>query len=100
MIIVILLVKDWHDVYNQFKRTAAWYKKKYGNMPVIIFDNVNRLATTHPEILKTLQDGAKDAIDKKEFMTVFVSSDGLAPTQLKGKYSFQTFIESKLVVRK
>ena len=55
-------------------------------MPVIVFDNVNRLAAENPGILKILQEGAKDAIDDRAFITVFVSSDSLAPTQLESKY--------------
>ena len=57
-------------------------------MPVIVFDNVNRLAKHHPEILEVLQEGAKDAVDDRAFITVFVSSDGLAPTQLESKHYF------------
>jgi hypothetical protein len=72
-------------VYDQFKSTAQWYKKEYGKMPVIVFDNVNRLAKDNPKMLEILQEGAKDAIVGRKFITVFVSSDGLAPAQLQSK---------------
>lgn len=55
---------------------------------MIVFDNVNRLAKHHPEILEVLQEGAKDAVDDRALITVFVSSDGLAPTQLESKHHF------------
>lgn len=70
-------------MYSQFKETAAWYKNKFGKMPVIVFDNVNYLAEKNPDILEVIQKGAKQAIDDRAFITVFVSSDGLAPTQLE-----------------
>ena len=51
-------------------------------MPVIVFD-VNYLAGKNPDILEVIQKGAKQAIDDRAFITVFVSSDGLAQLNLK-----------------
>jgi AAA+ ATPase superfamily predicted ATPase len=82
--VAYVLADGWYGVYSKFKTTAAWYRQKYGKAPVLIFDNINRLAAKHSDILEILQDGAKDAADNRAFITVFVSSDGLAPVLLKG----------------
>jgi len=72
----------WEVVFNQFKQTAAAYKKEHGKCPVLVFDDVNRLAHDAPSILKVLQGAAKNAVSANTFTVVFVTSDGLAPAQI------------------
>jgi hypothetical protein len=76
-------------VYEQFEKSAAIYKLKHGKVPVIVIDNINRLANDTKndgqEILEILQEGARDGVSESIFTTVFVTSDGTAPTQLRGK---------------
>jgi len=55
---------------------------------VIVIDNINRLANNAPEILEILQEGAKDAVGSGLFTAVFVSSDGSAPSQMRGNFGF------------
>ena len=69
-------------MYKQFKVTAAAYKKKTGECPTLVIDNINRLAQKEPEILDILQEGARDAVSANTFTVVFVTSDGLAPKQI------------------
>jgi hypothetical protein len=52
---------------------------------VLVIDNADRLANTHPDILQTLQWGAEDAICNRAFILVFVSSDGPAAQQLESQ---------------
>ena len=54
-------------------------KKKYGKMPVLIFDNVNKVTD---QDLETLQDYAKRVSDSRKATIVFVSSDGRVPQQV------------------
>ena len=76
---------DWYEAYKKFKDYAAWYRKKYNKVPVIVIDDVNRLAIDNPEILRILQEGAKTAVSGSNvlYTTVFVTSDGAAPSQMK-----------------
>ncbi len=67
-----------------FEKYAIEYKKKYGCVPVLIFDNCDSLATKDPKMLETLQDTAKRAIDDSVWVTVFVASVGIAPEQMEG----------------
>ena len=53
-----------------------------------MIDNINKLAEQDPALLRLLQDGAKDAVGSGLFKTVFVTSDGAAPTQLMGDVPF------------
>ena len=55
---------------------------------MIVIDNINRLANDAPEILKILQEGAKDAVVSELFTAVFVTSDGSAPSQMRGNFGF------------
>ena len=48
----------------------------------MVIDNANRIAEQTPQILKFLQDYAKDAADTKWITFVFVMSDG--PLLLQG----------------
>lgn len=55
---------------------------------MIVIDNINRLANKAPEILDILQEGAKDAVGSGLFTAVFVTSDGSAPSQMRGSFCF------------
>ena len=67
-----------------FKRASAVYKKKYGKPTVIVYDNVDRLIHTNPEILDILQEDAKDNADDREYIAVFVCNE--VPERMKCKY--------------
>jgi len=54
-------------------------------VPVLIIDNVNRLAQKQPKLLDLLQDYAKDTVDNGTVSVVFVSSDGRIPGRMSGK---------------
>ena len=86
-IIDLNVALDWMIVYRKFKLYADWYRKKHGKAPVLVVDNINRLAKKAPEVLETLQEGAKDAVGSGLFKAVFVTSDGSAPTQMQGFFS-------------
>jgi hypothetical protein len=81
-------VLSWDDVYDTFKKYADWYRRENNRAPVIVIDNINRLANNAPEILEILQEGAKDAVGSGLFTAVFVSSDGSAPSQMRGNFGF------------
>ena len=78
----------WEYAFNQFEKYANWYRKENNIAPVIVIDNINRLANDAPEILKILQEGAKDAVGSGLFTAVFVTSDGSAPSQMRGNFGF------------
>ena len=61
---------------DAFKRSAEVYKKKHSKPPVIIFDNIGRLAHKNSEILDILQDDAKDNANDRKYIAVFISSEG------------------------
>ena len=88
IIVHLILVLSWDDVYDTFKKYADWYRKENNRAPVIVIDNINRLANDAPEILKILQEGAKDAVVSELFTAVFVTSDGSAPSQMRGNFGF------------
>ena len=69
-----------------FKRAGAVYKAKNGKPPVIVYDNISRLVHKNPEILDILQDDAKDNADDREYVAVFVSSEGKVPRRMECKY--------------
>ena len=75
---------SWERVLITFEKYAIDFKKKYGCVPVLIFDNCDSLATKDPKMLETLQDTAKRAIDDSVWVTVFVASVGIAPEQMEG----------------
>jgi hypothetical protein len=76
----------WERVLLTFEKYAIDYKKKYGLVPVLIFDNCDSLANKDPKILEILQDTAKTAIDDSTWITVFITSVGHAPEQMEGEY--------------
>lgn len=64
---------------------AAAFKKTHGRPPILIIDDINRLAQRHPKELEVLQDDAKDWADTKQLIIVFVSSEGNGPRLLQGR---------------
>ena len=78
-------------VFQDFCIQAKKYQQKTGCPPVLVIDNVNRLALWNPKLLHHLQDIAKDAADDRIFVTVFITSEGLAPIQMLGKLDFFSF---------
>jgi len=75
---------SWERVLITFQKYAIDFKKTYGSVPVLIFDNCDLLANRDPQVLETLQDTAKRAIDDSTWITVFVASIGNAPEQMEG----------------
>ncbi|RPA90978.1 hypothetical protein L873DRAFT_1820191 [Choiromyces venosus 120613-1] len=62
------------EVFKEFDNQAKVFKKNKGRSPVLVLDNINRLAEANPKLLNILQDMAKDAADDGLFITVFVTS--------------------------
>ena len=81
-------MSSWDNVYDTFKKYADWYRKENNRAPVIVFDNISRLANDAPEILDILQEGAKDAVESGLFTAVFVTYDGPATSQMRGNFGF------------
>ena len=89
---------SWERVLITFQKYALDFKKKYGRVPVLIFDNCDALARKDPKMLETLQDMAKTAIDDSKWITVFVGSVGEATEQMEGKSSFRRLMESNPIL--
>jgi len=71
---------------NDFRLAAARYKARHhGSCAVLIIDNVDLLAQSHPGLLRMLQGIAKKAADKRLYKVIFVASDGVAPVAMKGE---------------
>lgn len=64
---------------------AEAFKKKYGRPPVLIIDDINKLAKENPRELEHLQDYAKLWADSRSLIVAFVSSEGNGPRLLQGK---------------
>jgi hypothetical protein len=75
---------SWERVLMTFQNYAIDFKKRYGCVPVLIFDNCDALAKRDQKMLETLQDTAKTAIDDSTWITVFIGSVGEAPEQMEG----------------
>jgi hypothetical protein len=75
---------SWERVIITFEKYAIEFKKRFGSVPVLIFDNCDSLANKDPKMLEILQDTAKTAIDDSTWITVFVTSVGNAPEQMEG----------------
>ena len=88
IIVHLILVLSWDDVYDTFKKYADWYRKENNRASVIVIDNINILAKKAPEILEILQGGAKAAVGSGLYTAVFVTSDGSAPSQMRGNFGF------------
>ncbi|CAG8662707.1 783_t:CDS:2, partial [Ambispora leptoticha] len=78
-------VSKWERAIKAFKRAGAVYKAKHNKPPVIVYDNVSRLAHKNPEILDILQDDAKDNADDRKYIAVFVSSEGSVPRRMESR---------------
>ncbi|CAG8657006.1 7705_t:CDS:2, partial [Acaulospora colombiana] len=61
------------------------YKKKNHKPPVIIYDNMSRIVKENAKILDILQDDAKDNADDREYIAVFVSSEGSVPRRMESR---------------
>ncbi|CAF4391179.1 unnamed protein product, partial [Rotaria sp. Silwood2] len=68
---------------HYFQTKDFFDDKKYGCVPVLILDNCDTLANKDPKVLEILQDTAKTAIDDSSWITVFVTSVGIAPEQME-----------------
>jgi len=68
-----------------FELAAARYKARRGSYAVLIIDNTNTIAQYNLELLRTLQEMAKDAVDKLRYKVVFVTSDGMALTAMESE---------------
>ncbi|CAF4738341.1 unnamed protein product [Rotaria sp. Silwood1] len=77
--------ESWERVLVTFEKYAIDFKKRYGCVPVLIFDNCDSLANKDKKMLEILQDTAKTAIDDSTWVTIFVGSAGEAPEQMEGK---------------
>ncbi|RHZ44891.1 hypothetical protein Glove_707g40 [Diversispora epigaea] len=75
--------EKWKRAFDTFKRISAVYRAKHGKPPVIIYDNINRLIPEYSNILDFLQDDAKDNADDREYIAVFVCSDGSVPRRMR-----------------
>ncbi|CAF0853079.1 unnamed protein product [Adineta ricciae] len=87
---------SWERVLISFQQYALDFKKRYGHVPVLIFDNCDSLARKDQKMLEILQDTAKTAIDDSTWVTVFVGSVGETPEQMEGRSSItraSSFIE-------
>ncbi|CAF1606538.1 unnamed protein product [Adineta ricciae] len=87
---------SWERVLISFQQYALDFKKRYGHVPVLIFDNCDSLAKKDQKMLEILQDTAKTAIDDSTWVTVFVGSVGETPEQMEGRSSItraSSFIE-------
>jgi hypothetical protein len=90
IIVNFILELTWKYAYKQFKTYADWYRKENNRAPVIVIDNVNRLANGAPKILEIMQEGAKDAVGSGLFTAVFVASNGSVCQMIGNLYfSFQ-----------
>lgn len=80
-----LAALELSDLWEAFFYTASKLKKEFGVIPVIVIDNVSRLATKQPELLEMLQDNAKKATDSASAIFMFVSSEGLVPRRMMSR---------------
>eukprot|EP01111_Echinosteliopsis_oligospora_P011630 TRINITY_DN3884_c0_g1_i4.p1 TRINITY_DN3884_c0_g1~~TRINITY_DN3884_c0_g1_i4.p1 ORF type:complete len:372 (+),score=47.72 TRINITY_DN3884_c0_g1_i4:78-1193(+) len=84
-----------HPLQTQYDRVedvlikaAVEFKERHNRPPVLIIDNINRLAEKSPRMLTQLQQLAKDHADKKDLIIVFVTSEGKAPRMLEENSSW------------
>jgi hypothetical protein len=63
------------------------YKKKTGECPTLVRNNINRLAQKEPEILEILQEGARDAVSANTFTVVLLPAKDL----LQNKFLVRQF---------
>ncbi|RIA84683.1 P-loop containing nucleoside triphosphate hydrolase protein [Glomus cerebriforme] len=65
----------WKQVIDEINYASKIYKKKYKKPPVIIYDNVEYLFHSNPEILNILQENAKNNADNKQYITIFIVNE-------------------------
>jgi len=70
---------------RDFELAAARYKARHGSCAVLIIDNTNAVAKWNLELLYTLQEMAKLAVDNRLYKVVFVTSDGVAPDAMNSE---------------
>jgi hypothetical protein len=76
---------DLEGALDDFERAAARFKVETNRCAVLLLDNVNVIARKDPTLLCMLQAKAKFAADNDLYKIIFVCSDGVAPTRMKGK---------------
>lgn len=79
---------SWERVLITFQKYAIDFKKRYGCVPVLIFDNCDALAAKDEKMLETLQDTAKVAIDDSTWVTIFIGSIGKSTEQMEGLFYY------------
>ncbi|CAG8528024.1 2757_t:CDS:2 [Funneliformis mosseae] len=85
-------IPKWKRALSAFKRIAKVYKAKHNKPPVIIYDNVSRLARMDPDILYVLQNDAKDNADNRSYIAVFVYSEGVVPKLMMSRSAWSRAI--------
>ena len=80
LILIFLFVDEpkiskWESAIRALNHASVVYKAKHNKPMVIIYDNVNCLIHTNPEILDILQDDAKDNADFIQYVAVFLSDE-------------------------
>ena len=68
-----------------FEQAAARYKARYDSYAVLIIDDANTIAQYNLELLRMLQEMAKNAVDNHLYKVVFVTPDGMAPVAMKSE---------------
>jgi type IV secretory pathway VirB4 component len=68
---IIVEKKHFNELMSHFHKYAEDYTKTNGRPPVLVIDNVNRLADKDPKLLDEVQDIAKTATDKKCFLQFY-----------------------------
>jgi chromosomal replication initiation ATPase DnaA len=75
---------SFKKVWEVFLHAADKYKKEYKKIPVLIIDNVNRLAKKQLRLLEHVQEYAKRAADEGIATVVFVTNEGHVPRRMMG----------------
>ncbi|GES88362.1 P-loop containing nucleoside triphosphate hydrolase protein [Rhizophagus clarus] len=75
----------WKRALEAFKRASAIYKAKYNKTPVIVYNNINKLANINSKALDTLQDDAKMYTDYQEYIAVFITSEGSVLRKMRSR---------------
>ena len=89
----------WRRALEAFKSAGAVYKAKHNKLSVIIYDNIGKIMNVDPEVLDALQNDAKMNADHRNYIAVFVSSEGSVPRRMECKYS-HFFVLLRIVLLK
>ncbi|CAG8469513.1 P-loop containing nucleoside triphosphate hydrolase protein [Gigaspora rosea] len=65
----------WRKVLSRFEEFATKVVKKHSIRPVLIIDDIAKIAKEDPKVVENLQNVAKTAADHRLFTVVFVASD-------------------------